>query len=93
VTLVARRGRIVYLEAAGKADVEEGRAIEIDSIFRIASMTKPIVSLAVMMLHERAALDDRYPGSSSSSGPDRRIPWDVVAYRGAHRARARDHHS
>jgi CubicO group peptidase (beta-lactamase class C family) len=60
VTLVSRRGRIVYFEATGKADIEEGRAIQNDSIFRIASMTKPIVSLAVMMLHEegRFLLDD-----------------------------------
>jgi len=60
VTLVARRGKIAYLEAAGKADVEEGRALETDALFRIASMTKPIVSLAVMMLHEegRFLLDD-----------------------------------
>ena len=60
VSLVARRGHIVYFESAGKADIEEGRAMREDSIFRIASMTKPIVSLAVMMLHEegRFLLDD-----------------------------------
>ncbi len=60
VSLVARRGHIVYFESVGKADIEEGRAMREDSIFRIASMTKPIVSLAVMMLHEegRFLLDD-----------------------------------
>jgi CubicO group peptidase (beta-lactamase class C family) len=60
VSLVARRGRIVHLEAVGKADIEEGRDLREDSIFRIMSMTKPIVSLAVMMLHEegRFLLDD-----------------------------------
>ncbi len=60
VSLVARRGKVVYLEAAGKADIEDGRAMKTDSIFRIASMTKPIVSLGVMMLHEegRFLLDD-----------------------------------
>ena len=60
VSLVARRGHIVYFESVGKADIEEGRAMREDSIFRIMSMTKPIVSLAVMMLHEegRFLLDD-----------------------------------
>jgi len=60
VSLVARRGHIAYFESVGKADIEEGRAMREDSIFRIASMTKPIVSLAVMMLHEegRFLLDD-----------------------------------
>jgi CubicO group peptidase (beta-lactamase class C family) len=60
VCLVARRGHIVYFESVGKADIEEDRAMREDSIFRIASMTKPIVSLAVMMLHEegRFLLDD-----------------------------------
>jgi len=60
VSLVARRGHIVWFDVAGKADIEEGRAMREDSIFRIASMTKPIVSLAVMMLHEegRLLLDD-----------------------------------
>jgi len=60
VSLVARRGHIVYVESVGKADIEEGRAMREDSIFRIMSMTKPIVSLAVMMLHEegRFLLDD-----------------------------------
>jgi CubicO group peptidase (beta-lactamase class C family) len=60
VSLVARRGHIVLFEAVGKADIEEGRPMREDSLFRIASMTKPIVSLAVLMLHEegRFLLDD-----------------------------------
>jgi CubicO group peptidase (beta-lactamase class C family) len=60
VSLVARRGHIVLFEAVGEADIEEGWPMREDSLFRIASMTKPIVSLAVMMLHEegRFLLDD-----------------------------------
>ncbi len=60
VSLVARRGHVVYFDAVGKADIEEGREMREDSIFRIMSMTKPIVSLAVMTLHEegRFLLDD-----------------------------------
>ncbi len=52
VTLVARRGRIAHLEAQGLMDVASARPIAPDTIFRIASMTKPITSVAVMMLHE-----------------------------------------
>jgi CubicO group peptidase (beta-lactamase class C family) len=52
VTLVARRGHIVHLEAQGMADIEAGTPLRPDSIFRIASMTKPITSVAVMMLME-----------------------------------------
>ena len=52
VTLVARRGHIVQLEAQGFMDIESRTAMRKDSIFRIASMTKPITSVAVMMLME-----------------------------------------
>lgn len=60
VTLVARHGRTVYLDSVGMADVSETRPMKADSIFRLRSMTKPIVSLAVMMLYEegRFLLDD-----------------------------------
>nr|NIW24718.1 serine hydrolase [Gammaproteobacteria bacterium] len=52
VALVARRGRVAYLESVGMADIDDGEPMTTDTIFRIASMTKPITSLAVMMLHE-----------------------------------------
>jgi CubicO group peptidase (beta-lactamase class C family) len=52
VTLVARHGHIVQLEAQGFMDIEARTAMRKDSIFRIASMTKPITSVAVMMLME-----------------------------------------
>jgi CubicO group peptidase (beta-lactamase class C family) len=52
VTLVARKGRVVHLQAQGVMDLESKRPMRTDSIFRLASMTKPITSLAVMMLHE-----------------------------------------
>src|SRR5574343_1688669 len=53
VALVARRGRIGLLQALGQQDPATGAAMRTDSIFRIYSMTKPIVSVAVMMLVER----------------------------------------
>lgn len=52
VSLIARRGRQAHLEAYGVADVETQRQMETDAIFRIASMSKPITSVAVMMLYE-----------------------------------------
>ena len=52
VALVARKGRIVHLEAQGAMDLESKKPMRTDTIFRLASMTKPITSLAVMMLHE-----------------------------------------
>jgi len=52
VTLVARRGRVVHFEAIGYRDVEAKTPMTTDTIFRIASMTKPIASVALMTLYE-----------------------------------------
>jgi len=52
VTLVARQGQVVHLDAVGMSHVETGTPMTTDTIFRIASMTKPIVSVALMMLYE-----------------------------------------
>jgi len=59
-TLVARRGRVAHFEAYGKADEATGAPIERDTIFRIASMTKPIAGVAMMQLWEQGKwkLDD-----------------------------------
>ncbi len=56
VTLVARRGHVVWSNAAGLRDVESGAAMAEDAIFQIASMTKPITATAVMMLAEEGRL-------------------------------------
>lgn len=56
VTLVARRGRIVHFKALGLSDPRAGTAMELDAIFRIYSMTKPIVSVAIMQLVEEGRL-------------------------------------
>jgi CubicO group peptidase (beta-lactamase class C family) len=56
VTLIAREGKTVDLHAVGFADVEKNTPMKADSIFRIASMTKPITSVAVMMLFEEGKL-------------------------------------
>ncbi len=56
VALVARRGRIGLLQALGRQDPATGAPMRTDSLFRIYSMTKPIVSVAAMMLVERGQL-------------------------------------
>src|SRR5204862_657673 len=60
VALVTNRDRVVYQGAFGVADVSTGRALTTDALFRIASMTKPVTSLALMQLIEQGklALDD-----------------------------------
>jgi CubicO group peptidase (beta-lactamase class C family) len=52
VTLVARNGKVVHLDSQGWKDKESGSAMSDDTIFFIMSMTKPIVSTALMMLYE-----------------------------------------
>jgi len=61
VTLIARRGRVVHFEALGLRDAENGVPMTRDTIFRIASMTKPIASVALMMLYEEGRLGLRDP--------------------------------
>ena len=60
VALVARNGRVAYFESFGKRDPAADAPMAKDSIFRIYSMTKPVVSVAAMMLWEqgRFLLDD-----------------------------------
>ena len=52
LTVVARHGKIVHFETIGMRDVENKKPVEPDTIFRIYSMSKPITSVAVMMLYE-----------------------------------------
>lgn len=53
ITLVARKGKVVHLEKCGYQDVVSNKPLKFDTIFRIYSMTKPIVSVALMMLYEQ----------------------------------------
>jgi len=56
VALIARRGELEYLEAFGYRDREKKLPMAVDSIFRIASMTKPMVSVSIMMLAEEGLI-------------------------------------
>jgi CubicO group peptidase (beta-lactamase class C family) len=56
VTIVARRGRVAHFEAQGVMDREANTAMRKDAIFRIASMSKPITGVAILMLMEEGKL-------------------------------------
>lgn len=60
VVLVARDGDVVYARAAGMANREGGRAMERNAIFRLASLTKPLVAATALAMIERhlLGLDD-----------------------------------
>jgi CubicO group peptidase (beta-lactamase class C family) len=52
VAMIARHGKVAYYKSFGKMDLEANKAMPKDAIFRIASMTKAITSVAVMTLYE-----------------------------------------
>ena len=56
VALVARHGQVVFHEAFGMRDIESGEAMQKDSISRIASQSKALVSVAIMALQEQGRL-------------------------------------
>ena len=60
VTLLAREGKVLSFEAIGLADIATKKAMEYDTVFWIASMTKPITAMGVMLLQEegKLSLDD-----------------------------------
>ncbi len=52
-TVVARHGHVAYFSSLGEMDIERGKAMADDTIFRIYSMSKPITSVALMTLYEQ----------------------------------------
>lgn len=56
ITMVARKGKIVHFEAYGLRDMEDEKPLEKDTIMRFYSMTKPITTVAAMMLHDDGTL-------------------------------------
>ena len=59
-TAIIKNGKLIHFDSYGSSDISENTQLKSDDIFRIASMTKPIVSVALMMLHEEGKfkLDD-----------------------------------
>jgi CubicO group peptidase (beta-lactamase class C family) len=63
VVLIARKGKVAYFKSFGFQDREQKVPMKLDSIFRLASMTKPIVSVGAMMLAEEGKIDIGAPVS------------------------------
>ena len=63
VTVVARRGRVAHFEAQGLLDIEADHPMQKDTIFAIASMTKPVTGVAILMLVEEGKVRLRDPVS------------------------------
>jgi CubicO group peptidase (beta-lactamase class C family) len=55
--VMTRAGRVVHVSTYGQRDVEAGLPVELDTIFRIYSMTKPVTSVAAMMLYEEGVFE------------------------------------
>ena len=70
VVLVARGGDLVYARAAGDADRERGLPMALETVFRLASVTKPIVAAAALAMVER--------GDLALDGPHGRVVVAVV---------------
>lgn len=63
IAAVVRKGKVVHFSMQGSMDVEAGKAMRADAMFRIASMTKPITSIALMMLWEEGRFQLQDPVS------------------------------
>ena len=63
LVVVSRHGKIVHLSTCGYRDMEAGLPVETDTLFRIYSMTKPIASVAAMMLYEEGLFELKDPVS------------------------------
>ena len=55
VTMIARHGQIVHFESAGQYGLDDDRPLDTDAVFRLFSMTKPITTVAAMILYEEGA--------------------------------------
>ncbi|MFQ5734139.1 MAG: serine hydrolase [Planctomycetaceae bacterium] len=81
VTLVASRDRVLHLEAVGQANIEKRTPMRKDTLFAIASMTKPITATAILILRDegKLSLDDAvskyipsFKGAALKTGPAKR---------------------
>ncbi|MEM7395086.1 MAG: serine hydrolase domain-containing protein, partial [Verrucomicrobiota bacterium] len=63
VTLVAHRGKVVHHQSVGVMDISTGKPLDVNALFAIASMTKPMTATALMMLVEEGKLSPTDPVS------------------------------
>jgi CubicO group peptidase (beta-lactamase class C family) len=76
IILVARRGKIILFEAAGHADLEGKKPLRKDALLRFYSMTKPLTSVAAMMLVEEGKLDLDAPVARYLPALEKLRVWD-----------------
>jgi len=90
VFVVARRGKVVQFETCGMMDIEAAKPMKRDTIFRFYSMSKPITSVAAMILYEqdKIKLDDPvsnyipgFKGLKVAADPDAEVITEVPAKR------------
>lgn len=91
VVIIARDGQIRYRKAHGFADREAGRRMEVSTVFRLASMTKPLVAVAALRLCDqgRLSLDDpvrRWLPEFTPALPDGRKPLITIRHLLTHTA-------
>ena len=68
ITVVARRGKVAHFQRLGLMEMEANKPMQADTIFRIYSMTKPITSVAAMMLYEEGRFQLNDPVSKFIPG-------------------------
>jgi CubicO group peptidase (beta-lactamase class C family) len=61
MVVVSREGQVAYVSMSGQRDIEAGRPVEFDTIWRVYSMTKPVTTVAAMMLWEEGAFELKDP--------------------------------
>jgi hypothetical protein len=79
VTLVARNGRIAHHEAQGLMDLDAKKPLAKDGIFRIMSMTKPVIGVAVLMMMEEGKVRLQGRPRGEAYGLSVRVVNDPVA--------------
>ena len=84
ITIVAHRGKLVYRRAAGFADREARRVTQPNSIFRFASLTKPIVTVAALALVEHGKLG---PDDPVSKWIPKKCPEKVLTFHARQRGK------
>ena len=89
VTIVARKGKVAHLAAQGVMDLESKQPMTPAAMFRIASMTKPVVGVAIMMMVEEGKLQLNDPVSRYiPEFRDMKVGGRAAARRGPRRAAA-----
>jgi CubicO group peptidase (beta-lactamase class C family) len=84
ITMVSRRGKVAHFEAQGQMDLEKKAPMRKDAIFRIASMSKPITAVAILMLMEEGKLRLTDPVSRFiPEFKDTKVAIEIAPYRPA----------